>query len=148
MKSVYISDELHRQAKIRAAEEGRTLREFVEENVKCGLQAKPAAARQVIRERAITYEVERPVLVEATPPLASDAPLAAMEAQGFVIRGERLEEILNATFARIWQQLGVEPPAGPPPSVEEIRDIVARYQAEHPEAPSLSELVIQMREEF
>ena len=65
-----------------------------------------------------------------------------------MIRGERLEEILDATFACIWQQLGVEPPAGPPPSVEEIRDIIARYQAEHPEVPSLSGLVVQMREEF
>jgi len=55
---------------------------------------------------------------------------------------------LDATFARICQQLGVEPPPRPPPSIEEVRDIIARYQAQHPEVPSLSELVIQMREEY
>ncbi|MBC8448394.1 MAG: hypothetical protein H8D78_11655 [Chloroflexi bacterium] len=148
MKSVYISDELHRRAKIQAAEEGRTLREFIEEHVKRGLERKPAeVARDVaaIKEQAITYQAETPIFVEA--PISND-PLAALEAQGFIIRGERLREMLDTTFARIWKQLGVEPPTGPPPSIEEVRDIIARYQAKHPEVPSLSELVIQMREEY
>jgi len=65
MKSVYINDELHRQAKIRAAEEGRTLREFVEEQVKRGLQRKPPkAAPRVLKEQAVTYRVEMLAFVE------------------------------------------------------------------------------------
>ena len=146
MKSIYISDELHRQAKIRAAEEGRTLREFIEEQVKRGLERKPAkTAHKVMKERAVTYQAEMPVFIEAPTP---DDPLAALEAQGFIIRGERLRQKLDEVFTRICEQLGIEPPQGPLPSIEEVRATLAHYQQMHPEVPTLSQLVLEMREEY
>ncbi|MDH7486247.1 MAG: hypothetical protein QHJ81_08200 [Anaerolineae bacterium] len=147
MKSVYISDELHRQAKVRAAEQGKTLRDFVEEQVQRGLERKPTEVPRdvaAMKERVATYQVETPVFVEP----ASDDPLAALEAQGFIIRGERLRQKLDEVMMRVCQQLGVEPPQGPPPSIEEVRAILARYQQMHPEVPTLSQLVLEMREEY
>jgi len=148
MKSVYISDELHRQAKIRAAEQGKTLRHFVEEQVERGLERKPAEVTRkatAMKEQAATYQVEMPILVEAPIP---DDPLAALEAQGLIIRGQRLRQKLDEVMTLVCEQLRVEPPQGPPPSIEEVRAILARYQQMHPEVPTLSQLVLEMREEY
>lgn len=149
MKSVYVDDDLHRRAKARAALEGRSLREFVEEHVEQGLHERPAAQARptTIRESAVSYDPGATLVAEgalAAPAAQLGAPPSEEER---LVDEERHQQMLDAVFARLWEYLGAEAAAGPPLEIESIRDLVARYQAQQRGVPTLSETVIAMRDE-
>jgi predicted nucleic acid-binding protein len=143
MKSEYVDDELHRRAKVRAAQEGVTLRSLVEEHIRQGLETGSAETTAgAVREPVNICELE----ASAARSEAGD-PLAELEAQGTIVRGERLQREIAEVIAQVYGQLGLEPSQSPPPSVEEVKALLARHQRAHPEVPTLSQLVLDMREE-
>jgi len=149
MKSVYIDDDLHRKAKIHTAQEGTTLRALVEGHIRQGLGRGPAmSAAGAVAEPVISYELEPPSVAAAPTPSGPSDPLAEIEAQGHVIRGEPWQRKIAEVIGRVYEQLGLEPPQGLPPTVQEVREILARHQREHPEVPTVSQLVLDMREEY
>jgi len=157
MKSIYISDEIHRRAKLRAAETGVPLKQWVEQWVEQGLrsatpQTPPPEPPPQLREPVATCEA--PVAIQVTPQDAdaersrAEAFIDDLERRGLLVRGERLREQFQAEYLALRRELGLTgPPPSEPPSIEEIRAIFQRQRELHPEVPSLGEILRQMREE-
>jgi hypothetical protein len=148
VKSIYVSDDLHRRAKVRAALGGRSLRELVEEQTERGLHRHLAEAQPgTLCESAVGYAPAPALAAHGDLAVGSGQILAPQREEGGLVDEERLQRMLDAVFALLWLHLGAEPAAGPPPEIDQIRDVVARYQAQSRGVPSLSELAIAMREE-
>lgn len=152
MKAIYISDDLHRRAKQRAAEMGLPLKDLIEKWVERGVREIPSETPVSLREPEAVYQTTMPV--ETMPPtprvrtLEARTFLAELEHQGTLISGERLQEHLQAERLALQKILGImAPPSVKPPTIEEVRAIFRRQRELHPEIPSLTELLRQMREE-
>lgn len=151
MKAIYIGDELHRQAKLRAAEAGIPLKDLIETWVQQGLCATPAhipGQSNKVGEPPMIYDLQaRPVPADAAES-HDEAFLDELERRGLLIRGERLREQFRAEYLDLHKILGLNaPPPAEPPSIEEVRAIFQRQRTLHPEVPALTELLRQMREE-
>jgi len=145
LKSIYINEELHRQAKLYAAEQGKKLREIVEELIATGLHQKRAAA-----EHDLSI-IEKPArMVKESASVRAAAWLAT--------RGEVSLEMLmkeqerQATITRLKERalecLGLPDSTVQAPTRERIRATLARYQQASPEKGKLlSEMLEEMREE-
>jgi hypothetical protein len=150
MKSIYISDELHRRAKLKAAEAGIALKDLTEQWIEQGLRAVPSSAPgrpTQVREPAAVYEVQTaPMAVGASSSHA--AFMSEMEELGLLVSGSRLREQFQADYLLVRQALGVNsPPPDGPPSVEDVRQSFRHQRELFPAAPTVAELLIQMREE-
>lgn len=150
MKAIYISDDLHRQAKLRAAEAGIPLKDLLEAWVQQGLRGIPSETPSLLRESAVVYAVLAPA---ATMPQTSRARsaetfLVDLERRGVLVSGERLREHFQAEYLAIRKILGITtPPDAEPPSIEEVRAIFQHQRDLYPDAPTVGEILRQMREE-
>jgi len=151
MKAIYISDELHRWAKVRATETGISLKNLIEQWVEQGLRV--AAIRtpgqlNKVGEPMLTYELQAHPIAADTAPPHGEGFMDEMERRGLLIRGERLREQFQAEYLALRKILGIStPPPAEPPSIEEVRASFRHQRELHPEAPTVTELLIQMREE-
>lgn len=148
MKSVYISDELHRQAKLRAAEAGIPLKQLLEEWVAQGLvrgTPQPASEPPQTREMRSTYVTSSPASIVTT---AEPDWLALLTAEGFLVPTETVQRSLAAFNVAMRQQWGLpSPPSDEPISPEEARAILRRQRELHPDLPSAAAMLLAMREE-
>lgn len=154
MKAIYISDELHRRAKQRAAELGLSLKEVIEQWVAQGMRELPAEMPVSLRESPVRYEVAAPPATMLSMIQARSADtdqetlLADLERRGVLIKGERLREQLRAEYLAQRKACGLTtPPPAAPPNLEVIQESFRQQRTLHPDVPSVTELVIQMREE-
>jgi len=156
MKSIYISDELHRKAKRRAAETGVSLKQLVEQWVERGLLSAPTqpppAAPPQLREPVAIYEA--PIATQPAPPdedarrSRDEAFIDDLERRGVLVRGERLREQFQAEYLALRRALGLAgPPPTEPPDIEAVRASFRRQRELHPDVPTVTEMIIQMREE-
>lgn len=150
MKAIYVSDELHRQAKSRAAEAGIPLKDLIETWLQQGLHGASPEASGSLRESAAVYEV--PTLVETMPQAprvrSMDLALEDLERRGVLVCGERLREQFQAEYRALRKILGItSPPDFEPPSIDEVRAIFQRQRELYPDAPTVGEIIRQMREE-
>jgi len=157
MKSIYISDEIHRRAKLRAAETGVPLKQWVEQWVEQGLrsatpQTPPPEPPPQLREPVATYEA--PVAIQVTPQDAdaersrAEAFIDDLERRGVLVRGERLREQFQAEYLAWRRELGLTgPPPTEPPDIEAVRASFRRQRELYPNVPTVTEMIIQMREE-
>ncbi|PKO21635.1 MAG: hypothetical protein CVU38_13690 [Chloroflexi bacterium HGW-Chloroflexi-1] len=157
MKSIYISDELHRRARLRAAETGVPLKQLVAQWVEQGLsraapQTQPPEPPAQLREPVAAYET--PVAMRTALPEAdaersrSEALIDDLERRGLLVRGERLREQTWASYLAIRRELGLSGlPSPEPPDLQEIRASFRRQRELYPDVPTVTELIIQMREE-
>lgn len=135
MKSIYISDRLHRQAKLRAAEQGIPLNQLIAELVEQGLLARATPLPQVT-ETPLAYRAEaRPITGESS----IDQRLDQLASDGILSSGQDSMRWLEQTY------LSSEP-------VElleaaQIRDLFRQQRARHPDTPTVGELLRQMRED-
>jgi hypothetical protein len=151
MKAIYISDELHRRVKLCAAEAGISLKDLIETWVQQSLSAIPAhtpGQLNEVGESMTIYELQaRPVAPGATES-HDEAFIDEMERRGLLTRGERLREQFQAEYLALRKILGITTPQpAEPPSIEEVRASFRRQRELHPEAPTVTEILIQMREE-
>ncbi len=152
MKAIYISDELHRRAKQWAAEIGLPLKEVIERWVAQGMREIPAGTQLSLRETAPVYEIATPVeATPAVPPVSSTETenlLAELERRGLLVNGERLREQFQAEYLALRNLLGItSPPAPRPAGIDEVRAIFQHQRELHPDAPTVGEIIRQMREE-
>lgn len=150
MKSIYINDSLHRRAKALAAEQGVPLNEFVERLLERALATpshrKPQEEPRV-REAASTYGTT--TAQQAVEGNSDDRKLFdELFARGLLIPKEQTAEWVQAMHSQIYQELGFEDmPLAEPPTIEEVQAIFRRERELHPQLPTLSEILRQMREE-
>ena len=151
MKAIYISDELHRRAKIRATEADVSLKELVEQWVDQGLRAaSPHTPGQLnkVGESATVYELQAYPVVIGAAQSHDEAFMDEMERRGLLIRGERLREQFRADYLAARKALGITTPAPvEPPNLEVVRESFRQQRILYPETPTATELLIQMREE-
>ncbi len=73
--------------------------------------------------------------------------LAELERRGVLVKGERLRELLRAEYLAQRKALGLTtPPPAAPPDLETIQEGFRQQRSLHPDVPTVTELVIQMRE--
>jgi hypothetical protein len=147
MKSIYIGDELHRRAKLKATEAGMPLKEYIEILIERNLrdaQQVNALAPLPLRETLATYEV---AVTTDTAQSNTDQWLDQLERKGLLVRGERLHDQLAAEYLALRKTLGLTGPPLPTPDIAEVRAIFQRQRELHPEVPSVTEILLQMREE-
>jgi hypothetical protein len=150
MKSIYISDELHRRAKLKAAEAGVPLKDLIEQWIERGLRAAPLSVSETpvqIREPTALNEVQTaPIDMVASP--SHIVFMNEMAQKGLLVGSARLRKQLHADYLAARQALDVStPPLTEPPSVEEVRASFRHQRELFPAAPTVAELLIQMREE-
>lgn len=150
MKSIYVSDELHRRAKLRAAEAGVPLKELIEHWIEHGLRTAPSSKPEKqakVQEPVALYEVQTvPTATGASP--SHVAFMHEMAQRGLLVGGARLREQFHTDYLAARKALGfTTPPPVEPPSVEEVREIFRQQRELFPEVPTVTELLIQMREE-
>jgi hypothetical protein len=145
LKSIYISEELHRQAKLYATEQGKKLREVVEEFIATGLHQKRAA-----REHDLSI-IERParMVKESTSVRAATWLTTKGEVSlEMLMKEQERQAAITHSKERALECLGLPVGAVQVPTREEIRAVLARYQEASPEKGKLlSEIVEEMREE-
>lgn len=145
LKSIYISEELHRQAKLYATEQGKKLREVVEEFIATGLHQKRATAEHylsIIEKPARMVREPTSVRTEAQLTTQGEASLEVL------MREQERREVITCLKERALECLGMPEGAVQVPTREEIRDLLARYQqASLEKGKLLSEMVEEMREE-
>jgi hypothetical protein len=135
MKSIYISDRLHRRAKLRAAEQGIPLNKLVAELVEQGLLAQTAPLPRV-GDAPMTYLADAlPITGESS----MDQRLVQLARDGILASGQD---------PSLWlaQDRSVAEPAEPL-NAAQIRALFRQQRERHPEAPTAGELLRQMREE-
>jgi hypothetical protein len=150
MKSVYISDELHRRAKLKAAEAGVPLKELIEQWIDQGLRVSRLPKPELpatVQESATLYDVQAVSTAPGVSPTHA-AFMDEMERRGLLVGGERLREQFRANYLAARKAPGITtPPPVEPPSVEEVRAFFRQQRELFPEMPTVTELLIQMREE-
>jgi hypothetical protein len=151
MKAIYISNELHRRAKLCAAEAGIALKDLIETWVQQGLSAIPAhtpGQLNEVGESMTIYELQARPVAPGAAESHDEAFVDEMERRGLLTRGERLREQFQAEYLALRKILGITTPQpAEPPSIEEVRASFRRQRELHPEAPTVTEILIQMREE-
>ncbi len=149
MKSVYISDSLHRRAKAMAAAQGIPLNQFIERLLKRALDQSGAAQAEKpqVQERLANYDTAAPAQQVAAGP-QGDPWYDKMVAEGRLIPPEQVRKWVHESYLQMRRELGLKgPPPAEPPSIEEVRDIFQRQRELHPDLPTLSEILREMREE-
>lgn len=148
MKSIYISDELHRRAKLRAAEAGVPLKQLLEEWVAQGLvkgTPQPSSEPPQAREMRSIYVASDPMPATAT---AEPGWLALLTTEGFLIPAEAVQSSLAAFAVAMRRQWGLfSAPSDEPISPEEARTVLRRQRELHPDLPSAAAMLLAMREE-
>jgi hypothetical protein len=145
LKSIYISEELHRQAKLYATEQGKKLREVVEEFIASGLHQKLAVVEHdlsIIEKPARMFKESTSVRAEAWLITKGEASLEML------MREQERQAALTRLKERALECLGLPEGAVQVPPREEIRALLARYQqASLEKGKLLSQMVEEMREE-
>ena len=145
LKSIYISEELHRQAKLYATEQGKKLREVVEEFIATGLHQKGATQEHylsIIKKPARMVKESTSVRAEAWLTTKAEASLEML------MREQERQAAITRLNEKILECLGMPGGAVQVPTREEIRALLARYQqATQEKEKLLSEMVEEMREE-
>jgi CO dehydrogenase/acetyl-CoA synthase beta subunit len=145
LKSIYISEELHRQVKLYAAEQGKKLKEVVEEFIATGLHQKWATAEHdlgIIEKPARMIKESTLVRIEAWPTTKEETSLEML------MREQERQATITRLKERALEYLGVPDGAVQVPTREEIRTLLARYQqASLRKGKLLSEMLEEMREE-
>jgi hypothetical protein len=146
MKSIYISDQLHRQAKLKATEMGVPLKQLVEDMVQRGLEhTPPSASPGQLREPVAAYQG---VVTADVQDSDADQWLARLAGAGVLLRAEQMRDRLDTAYCAARCVLALTAlPNAEPPDVEEVRAVFRRQRELHPNAPAVSELLRQMREE-
>ena len=145
LKSIYISEELHRQAKLYAAEQGKKLREVIEEFIATGLHQKRAAAEHdlsMIEKPARMIKESTSVRAKAWLTTKGEASLEML------MRKQERQAAITRLKERALKCLGMPEGAVEVLPREEIRALLAQYQQASPEKGKLlSQMVEEMREE-
>jgi hypothetical protein len=152
MKAIYISDELHRRAKQWAAQAGLSLKEVIEGWAAEGLRRIPAETPGSLREIALTYSAAAPIETALPAPPARPATPEALPVdlvhRGVLVSGEQLQDQLRAEYLAVREMLGITTaPLTVPPDLDAIRESFRQQRLLHPNAPTVTEFVAQMREE-
>ena len=145
LKSIYISEELHRQAKLYATEQGKKLREVIEEFIATGLHQKRAAAEHYLNSTekpARMFKESASVRTEAWLVTKGEASLEML------MREQERQETITRLKERALECLDMPDGVVQVPTREEIRALLARYQrASLEKGKLLSQMVEEMREE-
>lgn len=145
LKSIYVSEELHRQAKLYATEQGKKLREVVEEFIATGLHQKRAPTEHdmsIIEKPAKTIKESTSVQAKTWLITKGEAFLETL------IREQDRQAAIAHLKERALGCLGLPDGAVQVPTRGEIRALLARYQQASPEKGKLlSEMMEEMREE-
>jgi DnaJ-domain-containing protein 1 len=145
LKSIYINEELHRQAKLYATEQGKKLREVIEEFIATGLHQK-----RVAKEHYLSI-IEKPAkMVKESTSVRAEAWLATKgEAYlEMLMREQERQAAITRLKEKALECLGVSDGAVQVPTRKEIKALLARYQqASLEKGKLLSEMVEEMREE-
>lgn len=135
MKSIYISDRLHRQAKLRAVEQGIPLNQLVADLVEQGLLAQTAPTFP-LKETQTAYLAEA---LPLTGQSSIDQRLDQLARNG-ILSSDR------DSSGWLAQVLRAAEPAEPLDAAQ-IRALFRRQRERHPDAPTAGELLRQMRED-
>ena len=145
LKSIYINEELHRQAKLYAAEQSKKLREVVEEFIATGLHQKRVAAEHdlsIIEKPARMVKESASMQAEAWLTTRGEASLETL------MREQERQTAIIHLKERALKRLGLPDGAVQVPTREEIRALLAEYQQVSLEKGKLlSEMVEEMRED-
>jgi hypothetical protein len=145
LKSIYINEELHHQAKLYATEQGKKLREVVEEFIATGLHQKRAAEERylsIIEKPARMFKESTPVRAEVWLTTKGEVSLEML------MREQERQAALTRLKERALECLGVSDGAVQVPTRKEIKALLARYQqASLEKGKRLSQMVEEMREE-
>lgn len=145
LKSIYVSEELHRQAKLYATEQGKKLREVIEEFIVTGLHQKRVSAEQ---DLSITEKLAR-MVKESTSVQAETWLTTKGEAfLEMLMREQERQAALTRLTERALKHLGMSDGVVQVPTRGEIRALLARYQqASSEKGKLLSKMMEEMREE-
>ena len=135
MKSIYISDRLHRQAKLRAAEQGVPLNQLIAQLVEQGLLAQVVHPPQM-KEPPQAYFTEA---LPITDQSSIDQRLGQLARDGILSAGRAASRSLVQTHRT------AEP--AEPLDAAQIRALFRRQREHHPDVPSAGEFLRQMRED-
>jgi hypothetical protein len=145
LKSIYVNEELHRQAKLYATEQGKKLREVIEEFIATGLHQKRTAAEHdlsIIEKPARMVKESAPVRAEAWLTAKGEASLEML------MREQKRQAAITRLKERALECLDMPEGVVQVPTREEIKALLARYQqASLEKGKLLSRMVEEMREE-
>lgn len=141
MKSIYISERLHRQAKLRAVERGVPLNQLIADLVEQGLLAHAVPESQV-SESSATYRANPPPITEQS---STDQWLDQLAHTGILTTAGSLSPWI--TRACEAARRGSDPTSVEPPTAAQVREMYRRESEHHLDALTADELLRQMRDE-